>query len=60
MVLLEQLRLQHIASWLDNNPDGSFCGLYEGTYVACERELETLWHSRGSGFKCSEMLYSVN
>jgi len=27
MVLLEQQRLQHIASWLDNNPDESFGGL---------------------------------
>jgi len=39
MMLLEQQKLQHIASWLDNNPDGSFCGLYEGTFLACERVL---------------------
>jgi len=27
MILLEQQMLQHIASWLDNNPVESFCGL---------------------------------
>jgi len=47
MMLLEQQRLQHIASWLDNNPDGSFCRLYEGTYLACARVLETVTEAGG-------------